>query len=60
MKRVVAAGFFLLFIAFGYDTPGTANGPGAVPEITHAFASTQVWPGQTWRIYLKVSDPDGD
>jgi hypothetical protein len=31
-----------------------------VPIITRSFASPQVSPGDTWRVYLSASDPDGD
>jgi hypothetical protein len=32
----------------------------SAPEITQSFASKEVRPGDTWKVYLKVSDPDGD
>ena len=32
----------------------------AVPVITESFASKECLPGDTWKIYLKASDPDGD
>lgn len=32
----------------------------SVPVITQSFASSEVRPGDTWKIYLKASDPDGD
>ncbi len=32
----------------------------AVPVITEAFASKELIPGETWKVYLKASDPDGD
>lgn len=30
------------------------------PAITESYASKQVRPGDTWKIYLKASDPGGD
>jgi hypothetical protein len=30
------------------------------PIIHQSYAATQVWPGDTWKIYLIASDPDGD
>ena len=30
------------------------------PAITESFASGEVSPGQTWKVYLKVSDPQGE
>ncbi len=32
----------------------------AIPVITQSFASPAVMPGETWKVYLKASDPDGD
>ncbi len=32
----------------------------AVPVITQSFASPKLRPGDTWKVYLKASDPDGD
>jgi hypothetical protein len=31
-----------------------------VPAITQSFASKEVRPGETWKIYLNASDPKGD
>lgn len=32
----------------------------AAPVITASFASKELRPGDTWKIYLQASDPDGD
>jgi hypothetical protein len=32
----------------------------SIPVITQSFASPQLRPGETWMVYLKASDPDGD
>ncbi len=32
----------------------------ATPVISKAFASPKLNPGDTWRVYLNASDPDGD
>ena len=32
----------------------------SIPVITQTFASKQLQPGDTWKVYLKASDPDGD
>jgi hypothetical protein len=32
----------------------------AIPVIHQSFASKQIWRGQTWKVYLNASDPDGD
>ncbi len=31
-----------------------------IPVITQSFASLTVRPGETWKVYLKASDPDGN
>jgi hypothetical protein len=54
-----------LLMGFGYISLGSAqtregtDGTG-VPAITQSFASKEVRPGETWKIYLNVSDPKGD
>ena len=35
------------------------NLPG-VPVITHRFASEEIRPGDTWKVYLRAADPEGD
>ena len=30
------------------------------PVITHSFASKQIWPGETWKVYLNAFDPEGE
>ncbi len=32
----------------------------SIPVITQSFASPTAKPGDTWKVYLKASDPDGD
>jgi len=32
----------------------------APPIISKSYAAGQIWPGDTWKIYLIASDPDGD
>jgi hypothetical protein len=32
----------------------------ASPLIHKSYAATQIWPGDTWKVYLIASDPDGD
>ena len=31
-----------------------------VPVITHRFASEEIRPGDTWRVFIRVEDPEGD
>jgi hypothetical protein len=35
------------------------NQPGA-PVITHRFASKEIRPGDTWKVYIRAVDPEGD
>ncbi len=30
------------------------------PAVAHSFASDKIRPGDTWKVYLEASDPDGD
>jgi hypothetical protein len=30
------------------------------PLITHSFASKEIHPGETWRVYIRAEDPEGD
>jgi len=60
-KKILAEGFVFLCLAIGYATPARADVTGkAVPVITQSFASTKVWPGETWKVYLNASDPNGE
>ncbi len=64
MNKKILAVFVILFVAMGYSTLMAAEGQeGAnvkpVPVITQSFAAKEVWGGQTWKIYLNVSDSDG-
>jgi len=43
---------------FAENQEGT--GGNGVPEFTQSFASKQIYPGETWNIYLNASDPDGN
>jgi len=36
------------------------QGEMAVPVITQSFASNELIPGYTWKVYLKAIDPNGD
>lgn len=38
----------------------TAQGKTNPPVITNAFASGELAPGETWKIFLQAEDPDGD
>ncbi len=60
-KKILAAGFVFLCLTIGYTTLARADVTGkTVPVINQSFASTQVWPGETWKVYLNASDPNGE
>jgi hypothetical protein len=64
MNKKILAVFVILFLAMGFSTLMAAEiregtDVKEVPVITHSFASKQVRPGDTWKVYLSVSDPDG-
>jgi hypothetical protein len=64
MNRKLSLGFVFLFLAGGVSTLMAAGLQEGVnvkvgPVITQSFASKEVWPGETWKIYLNISDPDG-
>jgi hypothetical protein len=65
MNKKILMVFVSFFLAIGYVTLASAqvregtDGTG-VPVITQSFASKEVRPGDTWKVYLNVSDPKGD
>ncbi len=65
MKNLIVAGMVVLLLTAGCATTmsfeekeKTYGKEGSV--ITETFASKQMRPGDTWKIYLKASDPGGD
>jgi hypothetical protein len=64
MSKKVVAVFVIVFLATGFSTLMAAEvregiDVKGVPVITQSFASKEIRPGETWKIYLNVSDPDG-
>ena len=65
MYKKFLAGLVLVFLIGGCAAMMTVEerekmyGQG-VPVITESFASKQLYPGDTWNVYLKASDPEGD
>jgi hypothetical protein len=64
MNKKLSTVFVILFLAMGCSTLKTAEvregAEGkAIPVITQSFASKEVSGGDTWKIYLNASDPDG-
>jgi hypothetical protein len=64
VKRLFAVGA-LLFLVTGcaamapFEVKEERYGK-SIPMIAQSFASPQMRPGETWKVYLKASDPDGD
>ena len=38
----------------------STSGKGQPPVILDSYAPSQIRPGETWRVYLRAKDPDGD
>jgi hypothetical protein len=59
-KKVLTIVLALLFLVMGYTTLQAKEGQAKdVPLITQSFASKQTRFGDTWMVYLKASDPNG-
>lgn len=65
MNKIFLHVFLLLFLVSGcaglepLEMREGIYGKG-IPVITQFFASKQLWPGDTWKVYLIASDPDGN
>ncbi len=65
MNKILLHGFLLLSLVMGcvglepLEMREQIYGKG-IPVITRSFASRQLWPGDTWKVYLMASDPDGN
>ena len=60
-NKIVTTIFIVLGLAVGYAALAGAEATGkATPVITQAFASNELRAGDTWKVYLKSSEPDGD
>ena len=60
-RKIFAAVFIFLSMATGCATlSGSEVGEKATPLITQSFASKEARSGDTWKVYLKASDPNGE
>ena len=61
MNRKYVAVMAFIFLAIG-GLSWTVKDSSAAggPQITNAFASPHLRPGETWKVYLQASDPDGE
>ena len=65
MNKKLLAVFVILFLAIGTSTLKAAEVREGVdvkagPVVTQSFASKEIRPGETWKIYLNVSSPEAD
>jgi hypothetical protein len=62
IRRLVQAVlvFLLLSGCAAYQHPGTTTDAGQPPAIVATYAPEVIRPGAVWRVYLKVTDADGD
>lgn len=67
MKNVVRIPLFLALMAIPLVIASCATvgnrkteSVGSPPVITDSFAATEVSHGDSWKVYVKASDPDGD
>jgi hypothetical protein len=65
MKNGIVVGLAVLLLTAGCATMMSFEEKEKIygkeaPVITETYASKQINPGDTWRVYLKASDPDGD
>jgi hypothetical protein len=60
-KQIGIALLFLLCLAVGCATLESPKGQvKATPVITQSFAAGEIRVGETWKIYLNASDPNGE
>lgn len=60
-NKILTVMLVFLIIGVGSVPVGSATAnEKATPMINHSFASKEVRPGDLWKVYLKVSDPNGE
>ena len=60
-NKILTTIFIVLCLTVGYPTwAGAAATGNATPVITQAFASKELRAGDTWKVYIKSSEPNGD
>jgi hypothetical protein len=60
-NKIRCSTFVLLCLLMGYAGAAMAQGNGGTkPVIAQAFAAKEIRPGETWKIYLNASDPNGE
>ena len=60
-KLIKAVAFVVIFVVMGTSSlVGAQVNGGVTPVITQAFAAKEISPRQNWKIYLNVSDQNGE
>jgi hypothetical protein len=60
-KNLSVAAIVMFCLAVGFAAPAGSEVMGkGTPVITQAFASKEIKPGEAWKVYLNVSDPNGE
>lgn len=61
VKKVFFGAIVMLLLAIGFSALAGAEVTGkGTPVITQTFASKEIKPGESWKVYLNVSDPNGE
>ncbi len=60
MTGLLAAFFSSSCTSFQISRGTEINGGKNPPSIIRSFASDKIRPGDTWKVYIQASDPDGD
>lgn len=59
-SKSLGAVLVLVFLALAFAAPAGAEAGKVTPVIHEAFASKEITTGDTWKIYLKASNPNGE
>jgi hypothetical protein len=60
-KNLSVSAIVMFCLAVGFAAPAGSEVMGkGTPVITQAFASKEIKPGEAWKVYLNVSDPNGE
>ncbi len=59
-SKSLGAVLVLVFLALAFAAPAGAEAGKAAPVIHEVFASKEITSGDTWKIYLKASNPNGE
>jgi hypothetical protein len=60
MSQKFFVAFLILSLAIGFTAMASAYEKKPVPVISQSFASKEIRPDDTWKVYIDASDPDGN